>query len=66
MGNEVILVCKDIVKKFGPVNALNGVDFEVRRGLSGVCVRRIISRCCCVFRKIIWRQFGRTDRGMIA
>lgn len=32
MGNEVILVCKDIVKKFGPVNALNGVDFEVRRG----------------------------------
>ena len=32
MENEAILVCKDIVKKFGPVNALNGVDFEVRRG----------------------------------
>ena len=37
-----------------------------RRGLSDVCVRRIISRCCYVFRKIIWRQFGRMGRGMIA
>ena len=32
MENEAILVCKNIVKRFGPVNALNGVDFEVRRG----------------------------------
>ncbi len=32
MENQTILVCKNIVKKFGPVNALNGVDFEVRRG----------------------------------
>ena len=32
MDNQTILVCKNIVKKFGPVNALNGVDFEVRRG----------------------------------